>query len=148
LSHHAREGKPDDIEQFAYRPGWKLPLGLLFGNWFYYSVWPKCSRRERSTAVAAVIASTALLLLWPRPMLLGWFVPMQLVVCFTMVTNIYLPHGRFANWVMTHIPFLTGYHEDHHALPSYPWHQISQRAVRSSQSSAPSFKGGQPIDVS
>ncbi len=52
---------------------------------------------------------------------------MQLVVCFGMVTNIYLPHGRFARWFSRRTAFVTGFHDDHHAMPGYPWHQLCPR---------------------
>ena len=130
LSHHAREGKPDDIERFGYRSGWHLPFGLLFGNWFYYAILPECNRRERASAYGTLACFATLFVLWPTQMFWGWWVPMQIVTLYTTVAYIYLPHGRFGDWVNEHLPFLTAYHEDHHASPSYPWHQIMQKEIR------------------
>ncbi len=137
LSHHVREGRPDDIEQFAYRPGCQLPFGLLFGNWLFYLILPKCNRADRAIAGTMITSTILLLLLCPRTLFLGWLVPMQLVVCFGMVTNIYLPHGRFARWFSQRTAFVTGFHDDHHAMPGYPWHQLCQRKIRNHRRATP-----------
>jgi fatty acid desaturase len=133
LSHHARTAKPDDIERFAYKLGWTLPLRWVFGNLCYYAALPKCKRAERIIARGMLVATACLLLMWPRVILVGWILPMQTTVLIFMVNTIYLPHGHFAAWINENIPFLTGYHEDHHAMTSYPWHQISQRKDRISR---------------
>ena len=130
LSHHNSDGAPDDIEQFAYNPGPTLPLRILFGNWMYYLHLPKCNWKERIQAATTVAVTIALFVVWPREALLGWFLPMQTGVCYIMITTIWIPHGPYSKWWMNHLPFITGYHEDHHAQPAYPFHQIAQRKVQ------------------
>lgn len=130
LSHHRNAGKNDDIERFAYAPGWQLPLGVMLGNLFFYAYFPKCNFKEKLSATVTVIVVISLIFWFPKTMLLGWILPMQLVIGLGMFTNIYLPHGPYADWVEKHIPFVTGFHEDHHAMPSYPWHQLCQGEVR------------------
>jgi fatty acid desaturase len=133
LSHHARTGRPDDIERFAYRPGWTMPLRWAFGNLMYYTVLPKCSAQERTLAVGTLITVSGLLILWPAATAIGWLLPMQTAVFIFMFATIYLPHGRFAAWVNEVIPVVTGFHESHHAQPFFPWHQISQWKVRAAR---------------
>ncbi len=130
LSHHGRDGAADDIEQFAYNPGPTLPLRILFGNWMYYLHLPKCNWKERRQAATTVTVTIALIVLWPRETLLGWFLPMQTAACYIAITTIWIPHGPYSGWWMNHLPFITGYHEDHHAQPRYPFHQIARRKVQ------------------
>ena len=130
LSHHARVGKPDDIERFAYRMSWTLPLRWLFGNFCYYAVLPRCTTFERLMAGATLTSVGCLLLVSPDGALFGWLLPMQTTVLIYMVLTIYFPHGPFAEWIDRNMPVVTGFHEDHHAMPNFPWHQLSQRKVR------------------
>lgn len=123
LSHHAREGKPDDIERFAYLSGWTLPIRWIISNWMYYAILRKSPRREWRDTIVLLPAIVCLLARWPSMTLVGWFLPMQTASGILAIFTIYLPHGRFAKWIGKHAPFLTGYHEEHHAAPSYPWHQ-------------------------
>lgn len=130
LSHHAHAGSNDDIEKFAYRSSWRLPFGVIFGNLFFYTHFRKCNSFEKQTAFLMALLIITLVAISPTTMLLGWVLPMQLVFGLGMFTNIYLPHGHFHKWVETHIPFITGFHEDHHAMPSFPWHQLCQCKIR------------------
>jgi fatty acid desaturase len=130
LSHHVRDGAADDIEQFAYKPGPTLPLRLAFGNWMYYLYLPKCGPTEWVLAGATVLGTVAAFLLCPRESLLGWFLPMQTAACYIAITTIWIPHGPCSGWWMDNFPFVTGYHEDHHAQPSYPFHQIARKTIR------------------
>ena len=131
LSHHRHVEKEEDIESFAYRMGWQLPFGILFGNLFFYSYFPKCDFRQKLSTIGFV-ASLMLVIfgLASTKLLLGWFLPMQLVFGFGMFTNIYLPHGPHAEWLDKNMPFVTGFHEHHHAIPSYPWHQLCRTETR------------------
>ena len=133
MSHHARPGRLDDIEQFAYRPGWTIPFRWAFGNIMYYAILPKCTAGERVLAVGTLITVGSLLLIWPGAIAIGWLLPMQTTAFIFMFSTIYLPHGRFAAWVNKVIPVVTGFHESHHAQPFYPWYQISQREVRAAR---------------
>ncbi|MDA7541480.1 fatty acid desaturase [bacterium] len=130
LSHHCNAGRKDDIERFAYVSGWQLPFGVILGNLFFYAHFPKCNFKEKLSAAALVFVVLSLIFYFPQTMLLGWILPMQLVFGLGMFTNIYLPHGPYAKWVEEHVPFVTGFHEDHHAMPSYPWHQLCRREIR------------------
>lgn len=130
LSHHRYAGKTGDIERFAYRSGWQLPFGVMLGNLFFYAHFPKCNCREKRSAVLMIFVVLSLILYSPKFMLLGWILPMQLVFGLGMFTNIYLPHGPYAKLVEKYIPFVTGFHEDHHAMPSYPWHQLCKPEIR------------------
>jgi hypothetical protein len=111
----------------SYEPGWQLPFGVLLGNLLFYAHFPKCNFREKLSAALLVFVALSLIFYFPQTMLLGWILPMQLVFGLGMFTNIYLPHGPYAKWVEKHVPFVTGFHEDHHAMPSYPWHQLCKR---------------------
>ena len=130
LSHHRRAGQHDDIERFGYQKSWSLPLGVIFGNLFFYGYFPKCNFREKLTAVFTIALTAGSILVFGETVLLGWVLPMQLVIALGMFTNIYLPHGPFAKWIDSNIPFLTGFHEEHHAMPGYPWHQLCERDIR------------------
>ncbi len=130
LSHHAKEGADDDIEQFAYNRGPTLPIRILFGNWMYYEYLPKCPKKDWVLAAATVMVTFFLFMFFPRQTFLGWFLPMQTGTCYIMVTTIWIPHGPYSKWWMDNMPFVTGFHEDHHAQPNYPFHQIAQQEVR------------------
>ena len=130
LSHHAKEGAPDDIEQFAYKKGVTLPLRIIFGNLMYYRFLTRCKWPAWGLAAATAVMTAVLFLAWPRETFVGWFLPMQTGVTFIMITTIWIPHGPYSRWWMDNYPFITGFHEDHHAQPAYPFHQISQAKVR------------------
>ena len=130
LSHHAREGDADDIEQFAYKRGPTLPVRILFGNLMYYRFLSRCSSRLWGLAIVTVVAFIFLFGFFPRESLLGWFLPMQTGTCYIMFTTIWIPHGPRSRWWMDNFPVVTGFHEDHHAKPNYPFHQLTRKAVR------------------
>lgn len=133
LSHHARVSKHDDFERFAYVPSWILPVRWVFGNLCYYAIFTKCTLVERVMAGATLAGIGFLLLASPEVVFFGWLLPVQTTWLIFMVLTVYLPHGVFANWINEHIPFVTGFHEDHHRIPSYPWHQLCQWTVRTAR---------------
>jgi len=130
LLHHAKGGSEDDVESFGYRAGWTLPIRLAMGMWCFYRFLPRCKLGVQLQAAALLGAAVLLTILWPIQVIWGWLIPMQVMSITTSFFYIYLPHGKFARWVNQNIPFLTGYHEDHHASPKYPSHQIGKREIR------------------
>ena len=69
------------------------------------------------TAILSLVA------LCPQQVFWSWLVPMQIGVAWFAFTTVYLPHGRYAAWIMNHAPAITGFHDDHHKMPQYPWYQ-------------------------
>ena len=123
LKHHSRNGHDDDLESFVYRAGWMVLIKALLANWKCYAVLPGLRRRDRQLSILYVIAVAGMTVIWPIQVFLSWIVPMQIAIALFAIATVYLPHGRHSKWVMKHMPSITGYHDDHHNAPQYPWYQ-------------------------
>ena len=123
LEHHRATEHDHDVESFVYKSGWTLLPRLLISNWRCYAVLPELKRREKLQAIVFVAVIVVALATWPQQLFWSWLVPMQLGIALFVLMTVYLPHGRFAKWVMENVPAVTGHHEAHHRHPQYPWYQ-------------------------
>lgn len=123
LAHHARSDQPDDPERWGYAHGLWLPFCWLTGNLSYYAILREAPRREWIASALVLGSYVALGVAWPRELLLGWLLPMQIAAASFAFATVYLPHGPWRELALRHIPLVTGYHHAHHARPAHPWHQ-------------------------
>lgn len=123
LMHHARTDTPEDPERYGHGTVWPLPLRWMTGNWSYYRLFPILPRREKAACVAAVAVIAGMVLYAPVAVGLAWILPMQVATGLFAINTVFLPHGRYRDVVMSTFPVITGFHDDHHARPAYPWHQ-------------------------
>lgn len=131
LNHHASFGHDHDDEGFVYRAALTLPFRLLLVNWRCYGILVRSPRREQVQAGALLICIAALLCWQPIPLFWGWLIPMQIGVALFALMTVYLPHGPYSRWIMKHVPAITGFHDDHHAMPQLPWYQHFVRRTTS-----------------
>lgn len=123
LAHHARSDQPDDPERWAYAHGPLLPLCWITGNLSYYAILREAPRREWVASAALLLLAALGCWLWPRELLLGWVLPMQIATSTFAFATVFLPHGPWREFALSRVPLVTGYHLSHHARPAYPWHQ-------------------------
>jgi fatty acid desaturase len=132
--HHARPMTRTDPHLWMHRgPAVLLPLRWATANFGYNRVLPQLSTREVAVSCAVLLVHGALVVAWPREVLLGWLLPMQTsTLLFALFTD-WLPHGPIGGraarrrgdlpmrWRLFH--HLSIYHQDHHRRPQFPFYQ-------------------------
>ena len=128
LKHHGRLGRDDDPEAIVYDVS--LPLLLVrlpFIPFFYL----RSLRGMGGAAIAFTflhLATVATLMLAVDDVALGWALPVLLAITWFGFTTVYVPHGPLAARLMPWLRANSGWHDDHHRDPRYPFHQYA--AVR------------------
>jgi beta-carotene hydroxylase len=130
LLHHSHLGQKSDEETYVYRSAWTLPLRLLTVHLFCFLTLVKAPKREQWQGVAFLASCGIGLAYFPAELFWGWCLPMLTSNAAFTWASVYLPHGPLGNWVHRNVPQLTGYHEEHHAVPQLPWYQVASVARR------------------
>lgn len=120
LRHHRLVDTAQDPERFCLGPAWQLPArGVAMLGFYYVEAWPRLDRRARLSVIIFVLASMSVLMLVPA-LLVTWSLPLMVAAVLFATFTVWLPHGPYGELVMRVAPFLTGYHDDHHARPAVP----------------------------
>jgi hypothetical protein len=77
----------------------------------------------RAGVVLHFVAWAALVALVGVPLLVGWLLPVGIAVIWFGFTTVYAPHSAHRRRLMRYFNFHSGYHDDHHRDPRYPFHQ-------------------------
>ncbi len=148
LHHHRRVGFEDDPEAVVYRTPFRwLWLRLPLVPVYYLRTLKQLTFLElfatalHLSIVAGVIAGG---LMSGIPVLQAWALPALGAVMWFGFTTVYVPHGpesqRWMKWFTAH----SGWHDDHHADPRYPFAQYAQlRAFRISHGTAEPLSGAE-----
>jgi fatty acid desaturase len=120
LRHHRLVDTDEDPERFCLGPAWQLPVrGAAMLGFYYVETWPRLDARARRSVVLFVLVEVLALVLAPS-LLVTWVAPLLLAAVLFATFTVWLPHGPYGDLVMRVAPFLTGYHDDHHARPAVP----------------------------
>ncbi len=129
LKHHRRVGHADDPEAAVYRAS---PFTLALRLPIIPLLYLRSLRDMRSGAVVLTAAHLTLVTTtmgWlGAPGVLGWGAPALLAIAWFGFTTVYVPHGPFARPLMAWLGAHSGWHDDHHRDPRFPFHQYA--AVR------------------
>lgn len=126
LRHHRLVDTDEDPERFCLGPAWQLPVrGAAMLGFYYLETWPRLDTRARHSVVLFVLVEVLALVLAPS-LLVTWLAPLSLAAVLFATFTVWLPHGPYGDLVMRVAPFLTGYHDDHHARPAVPSLQYAE----------------------
>lgn len=130
LTHHQRVGADDDPEAVVYRASLaalllRLPLIPLF----YLRTLRDLSVAQRLFTALHVIVVVATVAIAERrgvPLVATWMVPTLIAVMWFGFTTVWVPHGPSAARFMRYFNAHSGWHDDHHLDPRYPFSQYAQ----------------------
>ena len=124
LKHHERVGREDDPEFVVY--GATLPALLLrlpLVPLYYLREVRHLGTAAALGVVLHFVAWAALVATFGAPLVVGWLLPVGLAVVWFGFTTVYVPHSAHRKRLMPYFNFHSGYHDDHHRDPRYPFHQ-------------------------
>lgn len=126
LRHHRLVDTDEDPEGFCLGPAWQLlarwPAMLGF---YYFETWPRLTTKARWQSAGFLAVVVAAVVLFPA-LWWAWVAPLLLASTLFALCTVWLPHGPWGELVMRAAPWLTGFHDDHHARPGFPVHQYAQ----------------------
>lgn len=119
----------DDPEAVVYQSSvWSLVLRLPFIPFWYL----RSLRSMRPLAIALtffhlglVAAAAVALHVAGVDVLSAWAAPVLLAIVWFGFTTVYVPHGPHAPLLMRFLNAHSGWHDDHHRDPRFPFHQYA-----------------------
>jgi fatty acid desaturase len=127
LRHHQTVGRPSDPEAVIYDAApLRLLLRLPLVPLYYLRELRYLSSGARLGIAAHCAAWMALAALGGEALALGWLLPVGVAMVWFGFTTVYVPHCANRRRLMRYFNFHSGYHDDHHRDPRYPFHQYFQ----------------------
>lgn len=129
MRHHAHLYRDTDPERVVYALSPKALLsGLLLIPARYLQNWHLLRASERRTTLAALTTITALATILSARFGLGatlraWLVPTALSIAWFGFMTVYAPHSAYRDKLMPYLTEHSGWHDDHHRAPQYPFNQ-------------------------
>ena len=142
LHHHRTVGTEHDPERVLYGASpWGLPLLLPVVPALYARFLMRLHTRALLlTAVHCTAVGAALVFSGPH-LVIYWAIPAALATGWFGFTTVYVPHCQHRGVLMRYMCAHSGYHDDHHRDPRFPFSQyVPLRAWHLAHGAIPTFR--------